>query len=70
VVCLGAAGECDAGASGPAELRSPGLVVPAGRRVSVDVPAWPGRFRVTLAGAGAGVARRDLVVHVERVRGP
>lgn len=66
VVCLGAGGICDAAASGPARLRSPGLVVPAGRRVGVDMPVHPDEFRVTLISPRPGIERRDLVLTSRR----
>jgi hypothetical protein len=61
-VCLGISGDCDSAAKGPQRLRSPGLVIPANHRLQVPVPDRTGEFRLTIAGAGAGLTRRDAIL--------
>ncbi|AGZ40995.1 hypothetical protein [Actinoplanes friuliensis] len=70
VVCLGVEGVCDAEASGPRKLRSPGLVVPAGYRVSVKMPVVAGDFTVTLVSDRPEIERRDMMIRSNRIQGP
>jgi hypothetical protein len=63
-VCLGTGGVCDAGASGPAALRAPGITLPPDHRRAVDMPEQLGDVRLTLVTSGATVTRRDTVIHI------
>ncbi|GAA3292138.1 hypothetical protein Dvina_14145 [Dactylosporangium vinaceum] len=62
-VCLGLSGDCDSGAPGPSELRSPGLTIPAGHRRTVRTPGRAGDFKLTLV--GPGISHRDAILHTE-----
>ena len=63
-VCLGTGGDCDATASGPAPLRSPGITVAPNHRRVVTMPEQLGSIRLTLVTSGATVARWDTVVRI------
>ncbi|MET7394045.1 hypothetical protein ABZS66_11170 [Dactylosporangium sp. NPDC005572] len=62
VICLGLSGDCDTGAAGPADLRSPGLTVAPDHRVSAVMPKRAGDFRITLVNPAPGATRRDMVI--------